>query len=62
MDNKNQTDLEAAEKKIARLEAQVDRLKEVLLQVAWELEHKHKHKHKYITEMEEDFLKNRRKG
>jgi predicted nucleic acid-binding protein len=60
MDNKNSTDLEAAEKKIARLEAQVDRLKEVLLQVAWELEHKHKHK--YITEMEEDFLKNRRKS
>jgi molecular chaperone GrpE (heat shock protein) len=58
MDNKNPTDLEAAEKKIARLEAQVDRLKEVLLQVAWELEHKHK----YITEMEEEFLKNRRKG
>jgi hypothetical protein len=44
---------------IKRLESQVDSLKEVVMQIAWELEMRHKHR--YITKKEEDFLKSRSK-
>lgn len=59
MENSNKEQLEAAQKKIAHLESQLDKLKEVVLQMAWELEHRHKHQ--YITKMEEEFLQNRRR-
>lgn len=52
--------LAEANKKLSKLEAQVDGLKEVILQMAWELEMRHKHV--YITKKEEEFLQNRRKG
>lgn len=59
MEENQPSELEVAQRKIANLESQVDRLKEVLLQVAWELEHKNRHK--YLTEKEELFLKDRRR-
>lgn len=49
--------LEAANKKIERLENQVDKLKEVILQIAWELDMRTKHT--YITKTEEEFLQKR---
>lgn len=59
MDDTVEKQLQAANKKIDQLEVQVDRLKEVILQIAWELEMRTKHTH--ITKKEEEFLQKRNK-
>jgi hypothetical protein len=59
MEENPPSELEVAHRKIANLESPVDRLKEVILRVAWELAHKSGHG--YLTEKEELFLKDRRR-
>lgn len=42
---------------IRKLERQIDDLKEVVMQIAWELEMRNKHR--YVTKKEEEFLQKR---
>lgn len=47
----------ATQAAIRKLEKQIDDLKEVVMQIAWELEMRNKHR--YVTKKEEEFLQKR---
>jgi chromosome segregation ATPase len=49
--------MKSEQERIERLENEIDKLKETLLQLAWELEFKEKHR--FITVKEEEHLKKR---
>jgi len=48
---------DATQATIRKLEKQIDDLKEVVMQIAWELEMRNKHR--YVTKKEEEFLQKR---